>query len=77
MSDTTTQWLTVREAAKHARCSVTTISRAARSGELRGFKLRSRRSWRFSAEDVDRWIKKSAEPLPFTPQHGAQRRRAS
>jgi len=58
MSDaTTTQWLTLREAAKHERCSGTTISRAARSGELRGWKLRSRGSWRFDAADVDRWLK--------------------
>jgi excisionase family DNA binding protein len=68
MSEQTTRWLTLREAATHAKCSVTTIARAARSGELRGFKLRRRRSWRFDAADVDRWLKQSADPLPFAPQ---------
>lgn len=79
MSETApTVWLTLREASQHAKCSVTTISRAARSGELKGYKLRARRSWRFDAADVDRWVKRSAEPLPFTPpQHAAPRRRAS
>jgi hypothetical protein len=47
---------------------VTTISRAARGGELKGYKLRKRRSWRFDAADVDCWLKLSAEPLPFAPQ---------
>jgi hypothetical protein len=38
---TTTQWLTLREAAKRARCWRTTISRAARGGELKGYKRRT------------------------------------
>lgn len=61
------RWLTLVEAADHARCSAVTIGRAARDGQLTGYKLRNRRSWRFRREDVDAWLMAAHEPLLYQP----------
>ena len=50
------QWLTTRRAAMYAACSKTTISRAVRRGELKGYKLRGGWQWRFTTADVDAWL---------------------
>jgi excisionase family DNA binding protein len=68
MSDQPNRWLRLSEAAEYCACSADTLTRAARDGELKGYKLRRRRSWRFSEADLDAWMRSSAEPLPFTPQ---------
>ena len=65
--DQSTPWLDVRRAAARALCSDGTILREARSGRLRGFKLGGRRCWRFRAEDVDRWLMQTAEPVGYVP----------
>lgn len=64
-----TRWMSLRDAASYASCSVTTISREARAGRLRGYKLARRRSWRFSQADIDFWMTASAEPVLFVPKH--------
>ena len=61
------RWFTLREAADHCRCSTVTLGREARHGRLRGYKLARRREWRFTAADLDKWMKASAEPALFVP----------
>jgi excisionase family DNA binding protein len=56
-------WLDVIGAAKHSLTSVSTILRAARRGDLRGYKINRNRVWRFRTSDIDRWIQQSAEPV--------------
>ena len=63
------RWFTLREAAAHCRCSTVTLGREARLGRLRGYKLARRREWRFTAEDLDAWMRASAEPALFVPTH--------
>lgn len=59
-------WLTAEQAAHRAACSVKTITKAARALQLRGYRLAHRRSWRFLAEDIDRWMRASATPQLVT-----------
>ena len=53
MSELTTPWLTVAEAAARLRVSRKTIYRAARQGELRVARIGGRRALRFLPEWVD------------------------
>ena len=65
-------WLTVGGAASRALLSAATILRAARRGELRGYKVSGRRCWRFRSADVDAWLMTSTTPTLVTP--GQERR---
>ena len=53
-------WLTVREAAAHARCGVKTVYREVVAGRLRAARVGGRRSLRFRSAWVDAWIEDSA-----------------
>jgi excisionase family DNA binding protein len=59
------RWLTVREAAAYSRCSTVTIAREARAHRLVGYKLARRREWRFTVEDLDRWLMSGRQPQPY------------
>jgi excisionase family DNA binding protein len=48
-------WLTRRDAAEYARCSVSTIDRARRRGHLRAYGG-GRHGPRFRRRDVDAWV---------------------
>ena len=50
------EWLTIRDAARHAKCGQRSIYRAVRSGQLRAARLGGRRELRFVAEWVDAWL---------------------
>ena len=50
--------LTVRQASTYCACSISTLYRAARHGELRMFHLG--RATRFARADLDAWIDKAA-----------------
>ena len=60
-------WLDVPGAAARAICSDSTILREARAGRLKGYKIGGRRRWRFLADDVDRWLMGTAEPVEYVP----------
>jgi excisionase family DNA binding protein len=49
-------WLNPNLAALRARTSRTTILRALRSGELKGWRVGGRGHWRMRPEAVDAWI---------------------
>ena len=53
-------WLTVREAAARARCSVKILYRAVSSGRLRAARLGGRGALRFRAAWIDSWIESCA-----------------
>ncbi|MEC1714709.1 helix-turn-helix domain-containing protein [Schinkia azotoformans] len=48
--------MTVKEAAEYLECSVDTVYRMARKGELPCFKIRS--LYRFDKEFLDEWMKR-------------------
>lgn len=50
------RWLTVREAAAHARCGPKTIYRAVRSGQLQAARIGGRRELRFLESWIDDWL---------------------
>jgi excisionase family DNA binding protein len=52
----TTPWLTVKQAAERAQCGVKTLYREAQTGRLRAARVGGRRSLRFRADWVDRWL---------------------
>lgn len=52
----TRRWLTVREAAAHARCGPKSIYRAVRSGQLRAARIGGRRELRFLESWIDEWL---------------------
>jgi excisionase family DNA binding protein len=64
-----TRWHSLKSAAAYCQCSTVTLGREARLGRLRGYKLARRRAWRFAVEDLDAWMKSSAEPALFVPKH--------
>ena len=54
------EWLTVREAAAHARCGVKTLYREVAAGRLRAARVGGRRALRFRAAWIDTWIEAAA-----------------
>ena len=52
----TDEILTLKEVAEHLRLAEKTAYRLAAEGELPGFKVGG--SWRFTKEDINRWIEK-------------------
>ena len=61
MTNQTYEWLTVREAAAHARCGVKTLYREVVAGRLQAARVGGRRALRFKAEWVDAWLERSSE----------------
>jgi excisionase family DNA binding protein len=58
-----TSWLTVREAAQHARCGSKVIYRAVRAGKLKAAVVGGRRELRFLPEFVDEWLLATLKPV--------------
>ena len=63
----TMEWLTVNEAAGHARCGVRSIYLAVQQGKLRAAKLGGRRELRFTREWIDAWLLASSTPELVNP----------
>jgi excisionase family DNA binding protein len=60
MSITPPVWMTSREAAEYARCSVRTLTRAAAAGALK--QHRQTRAIRYRRDELDAWMTASQEP---------------
>jgi excisionase family DNA binding protein len=56
-------WLTVAEAAQHAKCGTRSIYNAVQQERLRAARLGGRRELRFLAEWVDAWLLATATPM--------------
>jgi excisionase family DNA binding protein len=52
----TSPWLTLHEAATYAKVSTATITRARKSGGLRGYKVQGKKLWRFNGSELNRWL---------------------
>lgn len=57
------EWLTVAEAARHARCGVKSIYVAVQRGRLRAARLGGRRELRLLPEWVDEWLLATSTPV--------------
>jgi excisionase family DNA binding protein len=58
-------WLDVADAGKRAGLSMATILRAARRGDLMGYKVGfGKKLWRFRPQDIDAWIMAGSTPEP-------------
>ena len=57
------EWLTVRDAAGHARCGKKSIYNAVAEGKLQAARLGGRRELRFLAEWIDAWLLASSTPV--------------
>jgi excisionase family DNA binding protein len=53
-------WLTLHQAAAYTKLSTATITRARKSGGLRGYKVQGKKLWRFHVADLDQWLRKGA-----------------
>ena len=56
-------WLTVEQAAEHARCGVKLIYREVKAGRLQAARVGGRRELRLLPEWVDQWLLASAKPV--------------
>lgn len=65
------EWLTADEACAYGRLSRSTLGRALRSGQLKGYKISQRRSWRLRKEDIDAYLMAAATPVPYVPKPAA------
>lgn len=71
MSITPHTWMTPREAAEYARCSVKTLYRAAEAGTLKRHRQRggvgvNSRAIRYRRDEIDVWMTASQEPAETT-----------
>jgi len=64
---TNATWLTVVEAAQHARCGKRSVYLAVEQGKLRAARLGGRRELRFLAEWIDAWLLASSTPEIINP----------
>ena len=60
-------WLTVVDAAQHARCGKRSIYVAVEQGKLRAARLGGRRELRFLEEWIDAWLLASSTPEIINP----------
>src|ERR1700730_3803713 len=58
-----TEWLTVKEAAKQAKCGTRSIYNAVQTGKRRAAKLGGRRELRFLGEWLDDWLLATTTPV--------------
>jgi excisionase family DNA binding protein len=58
----TSPWLTVKDAAKYARCGTKLIYRECGSGRLRHARVGGRRDLRLLAEWIDAWLIANSTP---------------
>jgi excisionase family DNA binding protein len=69
-------WLNVARAGERAGVSTATIMRAARRGDLTGYKVGfGKKLWRFRPQDIDAWIMTGSTPVEVTPPSSAPVRR--
>lgn len=61
------EWLTVDEAARHAKCGKRSIYLGVHQGRLRAARLGGRRELRFLAEWVDAWLLATSTPVVVDP----------
>jgi excisionase family DNA binding protein len=61
------EWLTVSDAAQHAKCGAKSIYLAVRQGKLRAARLGGRRELRFLAEWIDAWLLATSTPEVINP----------
>jgi len=61
------EWLTVADAAAHAKCGKRSIYTGVQSGKLRAARLGGRRELRFLAEWIDGWLFATSEPEIVNP----------
>jgi excisionase family DNA binding protein len=54
---TTTPWRTLDEAARYAKVSIATVTRARKSGGLLGYKVQGKKIWRFYVAELDRCLR--------------------
>jgi len=52
-------WMTIREAARYARCGPKTLYREVRQGRLRAARIGGRREIRLRAEWLDSWLEQA------------------
>lgn len=64
---TNEKWLTVADAAQHARCGKRSIYTGVHQGKLRAARLGGRRELRFLVEWVDAWLLASITPEFLNP----------
>lgn len=57
------EWLKVRDAAKHAQCGTRSIYLAVQQKQLRAARLGGRRELRFLREWIDEWLIESSKPV--------------
>jgi excisionase family DNA binding protein len=60
VADVTSPWLTLDEAAAYAKLSKASITRARKSGSLRGYRVQGKKLWRFHVADLDAWLGRAA-----------------
>jgi excisionase family DNA binding protein len=61
------EWLTVTDAAQHAKCGKGTIYGAVQRGQLRAARLGGRRELRFLSNWIDAWLLASSTPEKVNP----------
>jgi excisionase family DNA binding protein len=61
------EWLTVEDAARHAKCGTRSIYVAVRQGKLRAAHLGGRRELRLLAAWIDAWLIASSTPEIVNP----------
>jgi excisionase family DNA binding protein len=67
MDPRTSEWLTVGEAAQHARCGKSLIYSEVHRGKLRAARLGGRRELRFLAAWIDAWLLATSTPTIVNP----------
>lgn len=68
-------WLDAHGAAAYLAVSEATLLRAARAGQLRGYKVSGRKIWRFRSDDLDAFLMRATTPVLVVPRQ--QERAAS
>jgi excisionase family DNA binding protein len=69
-----TEWLTAKQAAAHAQCSVGTVYLAVKRRRLRAARINGGRELRFTRAWIDEWLRSAVtiidlDPLPVGREH--------
>ena len=62
-----TPWITVKEAARYAKCGTKSIYLGVTSGKLQAARLGGRRELRFVREWLDVWLRATSTPVLVNP----------